>query len=393
VIETRSIANAEFFDTEAARISELSRELAERFLAGGRLLAIGLTPQDLSDAHHVAVEFVHPVIVGKRALPALALRPDELERLATPVDAVIAFGMPARAPDGCLTIGFAPGAATWVFDPPTTEPLIRQELVETLYHVLWETVHVYLEHLGSSGSGAGASGFLYPFLERDAESSLGRVRDDVAASVRAKAREVGALREQTIGDGSHIAAVADVIGERLAAGAKVLALGNGGSATDAADLVADLHALGWPAVDLTADSAILTALANDIGPAVLFQRQVIAHGLPGDVAVAFSTSGGSPNVLEALAEARRRGLVTVAIVGYGGGQITGRLADHVISVDSDYVPRIQEAQATVYHMLCELVPVGPEWARQIRPGTTASNASLLEPSPSPVSTRRLVQRS
>jgi hypothetical protein len=98
-------------------------------------------------------------------------------------------------------------------------------------------------------------------------------------------------------------------------------------------------------------------------------------------------------VLEALAEARRRGLVTVAIVGYGGGQITGRLADHVISVDSDYVPRIQEAQATVYHLLCELVPAGPEWARQIRPGTTASNASLLEPSPSPVSTRRLVQRS
>jgi D-sedoheptulose 7-phosphate isomerase len=127
------------------------------------------------------------------------------------------------------------------------------------------------------------------------------------------------------------------------------------------DLVADLRAAprGWPsrrALDLTDDPAILTALANDIGPAALFQRQVIAYGRPGDVAVALSTSGGSPNVVDALAEARRRGLATIAFVGYGGGRIRDeRLADHVIVTRSEHVPRIQEAQASAYHVLLELV--------------------------------------
>jgi D-sedoheptulose 7-phosphate isomerase len=121
------------------------------------------------------------------------------------------------------------------------------------------------------------------------------------------------------------------------------------------DLVADLEDAGRRAVDLTADSAILTALANDVGPEVVFQRQVIAHGAEGDVALAFSTSGGSANILAALAEARRRGLETVAIVGYDGGQILAEgLADHVVVAPSEYVPRIQEAHATAYHLLCEL---------------------------------------
>jgi D-sedoheptulose 7-phosphate isomerase len=127
------------------------------------------------------------------------------------------------------------------------------------------------------------------------------------------------------------------------------------------DLVADLRAApqGWPerrAIDLTEDSAILTALANDIGPEVLFQRQVIAYGRPGDVAVALSTSGGSANIVAALAEARRRGLATIAFVGYDGGRVAAeRLADHVVVTPSEHIPRIQEAQATAYHALRELV--------------------------------------
>jgi D-sedoheptulose 7-phosphate isomerase len=121
------------------------------------------------------------------------------------------------------------------------------------------------------------------------------------------------------------------------------------------DLVADLQTAGLRALDLTADTAILTALANDVGPEVLFQRQLIAHGRAEDVALAFSTSGGSANILLALAEARRRGLETIAIVGYGGGQIaTEGLADHVIAAPSQYIPRIQEAHATAYHLLCGL---------------------------------------
>jgi len=358
VIEARSEANQRFFAGEAERIAQLSLRLAERFVSGGRLLAIGASAQDQSDAHHVAVEFVHPVIVGKRALPALALRADQLALLADPSDAVIAFGTRASGPPGCLTIGFAPGAAEWVFEPPTDDPFIRQELIETLYHVLWETVHVFLDHLGSSRSGAGDSGFLYPFLEGGA-ADLDAVLRDVSASVLLKAREVADLRERTIGDGEDVMRVAAAVRERLDAGGKLLAFGNGGSATDAMDVVADFEAAGRRALDLSADSAILTALANDVGPEVLFQRQIIAHGRVGDVALALSTSGGSANILAALAEARRRGLETVAIVGYDGGRIAAEgLADYVIVAPSEYIPRIQEAHATAYHLLCELVAAG-----------------------------------
>jgi D-sedoheptulose 7-phosphate isomerase len=355
VIDARRAANERFFAAEADRIAELSLLLAERFLAGGRLIAVATSPQDRSDAHHVAVEFVHPVIVGKRALPAVALRPGQLALLGEPGDAVIAFGEPADAPPGSLTIGFAPGTATWVLDPPSADPFVRQELIETLYHVLWESVHVFLDHLGSSRSGAGSSGFLYPFLERTA-TDLDDVVEDVAASVAIKAAEIADLRARTVGDGSEIARAATTIRDRLAAGGTLLAFGNGGSATDAMDLVADLESAGRRALDLTADASILTALANDVGAEVLFQRQLIAHGRAGDVAVAFSTSGGSSNILRALAEARRREIETIAIVGYDGGRIAAEaLADHVIVAPSQYIPRIQEAQATVYHLLCELV--------------------------------------
>ncbi|HEV7641363.1 MAG TPA: SIS domain-containing protein, partial [Gaiellaceae bacterium] len=234
-------------------------------------------------------------------------------------------------------------------------PFVRQELVETLYHVLWETVHVFLDHLGSSHSGAGGSAFLYPFLEHT-ETDVESLLADVTASVLVKARETGDLRARTIAGAVDLAGAGEALCERLDAGGTVLAFGNGGSATDAMDLVADLRAAGRRALDLTADTAILTALANDVGPEVLFQRQVIAHGRDADVALAFSTSGGSANILLALAEARRRGLETVAVVGYDGGRIAAeRLADHVIVAPSQYIPRIQEAQATVYHLLCERV--------------------------------------
>lgn len=353
MIEARTDANERFFAAEAERIAELALRLAERFLNGGRLLAVGASAQDRSDAHHVAVEFVHPVIVGKRALPALALRREELPLLADSRDAVIAFGLAPAAPRGALTIGFQPGTAAWVFEPRVTDPFVCQELVETLYHVLWESVHVFLDHLGSSKSGGGASGFLYPFLE-DQRMDTEAVLADVAASVEIKAADIRVLRQATVGDGTALHAAGAAIESRLTAGGKVLAFGNGGSATDAADVVADLQSAGGRALDLTADSSILTALANDVGPEVLFQRQVIAHGSEADVAIVFSTSGGSPNILLALAEARRRGLETVAIVGYGGGEIAAEgLAAHIIIAPSEYIPRIQEAHATAYHLICD----------------------------------------
>jgi D-sedoheptulose 7-phosphate isomerase len=348
-LDARSEANERWFAAEADRIARLCLAMAERFARGGRLLAIGGSPQDWSDAHHVAVEFVHPVIVGKRALPALALAPGDAALLAGPDDVAVSFGAPAEL--DCLTVDF--GALTL----PTDDPFVRQELVETTYHLLWELVHVFFDHLATSTAGAGASSFLYPFLERGARD-LEPVVADVRASVLMKAEEIGELRARTLERGDDELAAA---AETIRSGGTLLAFGNGGSATDAMDLVADFRAApqGWagrPALDLTADSAILTALANDVGAEVLFQRQVIAYGRPGDVALAISTSGGSANILAALAEARRRGLHTIALVGYDGGRIAAEgLADHVVVTPSQHIPRIQEAQASAYHVLRELV--------------------------------------
>ena len=253
--------------------------------------------------------------------------------------------------------------------PPTDDPFVAQELVETAYHVLWELVHVFFEHRGllegrTAGRvhDTGASSFLYPFLA-EREHDLEAVVADVARSVVMKAAEVGDLRAQTLSDNrDELVAAARALRSCFDGGGKLLAAGNGGSATDAMDLVADLRGAGtgaWPArpaIDLTEDSAILTALANDIGPEVLFQRQVIAYGRKGDALVTLSTSGGSGNVIEALAEARRRELLTIALVGYDGGRIAAEgLADHVIVTRSQHIPRIQEAQASAYHVLRELV--------------------------------------
>ena len=187
--------------------------------------------------------------------------------------------------------------------------------------------------------------------------------DDVRRSVLMKAEEVGraARADARARAADVLVAAAEALRGRLEAGGKLLALGNGGSATDAMDAVADFRdpPQGWPprrAIDLTEDAAILTAVANDVGPAAIFQRQVIAYAAEGDALLALSTSGGSENVLLALAEARRRGLLTVAMVGYDGGRIAAEgLADHVIVTPSEHIPRIQEAQASAYHALRELV--------------------------------------
>lgn len=364
LIARRIVANQRFFAAEAGRIAELCRLLADRFLAGGRLLACAESAQDCSDARHVAVEFVHPVIVGKRALPALAVASGQLELLADPVDAVIAFGaepsLAAARARGCLTIAFAPGDAEWIIEPASGDPFTDQELVESLYHMLWELVHVFFEHAGRAGRDGGASSFLYPFLSSEGRDEAA-VAADVRESVLMKAREVGELRERTLRDGrAVIEAAAVMLRERLDAGGTLLAFGNGGSATDAMDVVADFRGApqGWAArrcLDLTDDPAILTALANDIGAGSLYSRQLMAFGRPGDVALALSTSGGSANIVEALVEARKQGLATIAMVGYDGGRVAAEhLADFVVCVESENIPRIQEAQASAYHVLHEL---------------------------------------
>jgi D-sedoheptulose 7-phosphate isomerase len=389
LLDRRTEANRAFFAEHAERLARLCHRMAERFARGGRLIALGGTPAARSDARHVAVEFVHPVIVGKRALPAIGLAAEggdltgQLALTARPDDIVIGFGtgedggQTARAladasERGCLTIAFAPAGAEWEFEPPSADPQIRQELVETLYHVLWELVHVFFDHRGllegrdrRPTHGAGASSFLYPFLAEQ-EDDLERVVDDVRRSVLMKADEVADLRRQTLTENRDalVAAAGDLL-ERFGRGGRLLAFGNGGSATDAMDVVADFRnpqsaARRWPAIDLTEDPAILTAIANDIGAEAMFSRQVIAHGQADDMLLAISTSGGSANVIQALAEARRRGLGTIALVGYDGGRVAAEgLADHVVISRSEHIPRIQEAQASAYHALRNLVDDPP----------------------------------
>ena len=380
LLAARTEVNARFFDAEADRLSRLCHLMAERFARGGRLVAFGRSPAARSDARHVAVEFVHPVIVGKRALPALGLAGEggslatQVQLLTRPDDIAMGFGagddggeaaaaIAAARERGCLTIAFAPAGAEWEFVPPTTDGDVAQELVETLYHVLWELVHVFFEHRGllngrseRRSHDAGASSFLYPFLD-EREDQLEPVVADVRRSVLAKAADIGELRAQTLSDNAEVLRHgAAALRLCFARGGKLLALGNGGSATDAMDAVADFRSAGRAAIDLTEDPAILTAIANDIGTDAIFSRQVIAYGAAGDALLALSTSGNSSNVIAALAEGRRRGLGTIAMVGYDGGRVAAEsLADHVVVTRSEHIPRIQEAQASAYHALRALV--------------------------------------
>ncbi|MEM6458139.1 MAG: SIS domain-containing protein [Planctomycetota bacterium] len=149
-----------------------------------------------------------------------------------------------------------------------------------------------------------------------------------------------------------------LIEQALVSGKKILSCGNGGSACDAAHFTAEiagryvLERRGFPAVDLTADHSILTALINDYPPEEVFARQVVAQGAAGDVLCAFTTSGNSANVVRALDAAKDHGLSTVAFLGKGGGACRGR-ADVELVVPHDTTARVQEMHLLLYHTLCE----------------------------------------
>lgn len=365
----RNALTADFFQREAARLALICHQMSERFLAGGRLLSLGRGAA-ATDAQHVTVEFVHPVIVGKRALPAIDLANEfstRLPVLARPVDMVMGFAFPTPDPAvdeslhrvrqmGALTLALTGTTAEHRFDLPVDDPFIAQEIAEILYHVLWETVHVYFEHR-EQGHDVGASSFLYPFLGVE-KQKVEAVVAQVQESMLQKMEEVNDLRARVAE--SEMLAVADIalaIAKRLEKGGTVITLGNGGSATDANDLALDCAVppsdlTPIPALSLAAEPATITAIGNDIGTDAVFVRQLIGQARPADVAIGFSTSGSSPNILAALIEARKRGLLTVAIVGYGGGRVVSEgLADHALVVPSDYIPRIQEVQASLYHTL------------------------------------------
>jgi D-sedoheptulose 7-phosphate isomerase len=426
-VAERALVLDAFLATENEHLAAACHALARSFSRGGTLIAHGCGGAR-SDAAHVAVEFLHPVIVGKRALPAVSLSdPGDLGAVARGDDIVLALAHGPAGPDeaalladarrrGLLTLAMAggdrPADADFAFTVPSDDPAIVQEVQETAYHVLWELVHVFFEHPGLleepcltcgdvavqarvvalAGSAAtvelgGAredvavdlvadelavgdvvlchagvalervsedpTAFLYPFLD-GSEDDLGAVVADVAASTVSKGADTTGLRA-TI-DLQAVQRCATHVKARLEAGGRVLAFGNGGSATDAQDFAYDARTLGWPALALGDDSATVTAVANDVGFENAFSRQIIALGGPGDVALAISTSGSSPSVVAGLEEAQRRGMTTVALLGYDGGR-AARLPglDHVIVIAGDYIPRLQEAQATVYHLLLDAI--------------------------------------
>jgi D-sedoheptulose 7-phosphate isomerase len=363
----------EFFAREARPLAVACREMSERFLAGGRLLAFGRGPY-ATDAQHVSVEFVHPIIVGKRALPALDLSllfRSWLDTILQPDDVVMGFGPPEGDTEvsdalagarqrGAMTFQLPGGSGSYSCQPPTNHPFLHQEIIEILYHTLWETVHVFFEHR-ELGADVGDSAFLYPFLG-DQKQPMEGVVDQVADSIRMKAHEDAKLRARVAREQSEqVVEAARSIHQRVAQGGKLIIFGNGGSATDANDFAIDCvqPPAGYcpiPAISLSMEPANLTAIANDVGIDVIFLRQIVAHARKEDVAVGISTSGSSRNVIMALEEAKKRGLLTVALLGYDGGEILRRgLTDIPLVVQSDYIPRIQEVQASTYHVIRELI--------------------------------------
>ena len=207
---------------------------------------------------------------------------------------------------------------------------------------------------------------LYPFLYPSAPSVVDQsttLLETVKRSTLIKCADVLALRSEMLVEYSEgLSGAARSMADRFARGGKLIAFGNGGSATDADDAASDClsppfaHWRALPALSLPADSATMSAIANDVGLDAGFVRQIAALGTRDDIALGFSTSGSSRNVIAAFVEAKRRGMLTVAFTGYDGGALArSGTVDMCFVARREFVPRIQEGHATLWHVLLELV--------------------------------------
>lgn len=332
--------------------------LARAFTSGRALIVRAPGCED--HAHHVAVEFVHPVVAGARSLPAVAAGPEGSGACSAPF---------AASPDSldinadgrwCHLLIGAPDGGHFDLVIPTDG---GDAATMTGYHLLWELVQVALEHPGLVGgldaSGGDSTGFLYPFLDA-AESDEAGLREALETSAAAKRAASERLAAEAVAaNRSGLETAAAMVGEAVAASRRVLSMGNGGSAADAARLVRLLRARGIDAVSLAGDYAVVSALANDLGAEAVFARQLDALGGGGDVLIGCSTSGASPNLLAAFDRAAAMGMRTVGISGYGGGAFADRAGIEVtLAVASDSVHRIQEAEAALIAKLCRLIGPG-----------------------------------
>jgi D-sedoheptulose 7-phosphate isomerase len=234
-------------------------------------------------------------------------------------------------------------------------------------------VQLFLEQKGLVEERPGVAGevqevdrfsqLFYPFLHEERQESVETLLTEVRHSTLEKSREVAALRLQVCHTCAEaLVETAAAMTRAFGSGKRLLVFGNGGSATDAQNLAADcLHPpladrRALPAMSLTNDVAVLSALANDVGFENIFSRQLIAFGRPGDMALGISTSGNSKNLLAAFETAKRLGLVTIGLAGYDGGQMVhSAMVDYCLVVPSSSVHRIQEVQGTLLHTLWDLV--------------------------------------
>ncbi len=410
----------------ADAVARACYDMAGRFHAGGKLLVFG-NGAGATDAQHIAVEFVHPVIVGKRALPALSLVGDvatvmgvaakhglddvfahQVRVLGDATDIALGVsddgecpnvlrGLEAAHEAGMLTVGLVGGgsdgrggaigasaAVDHCFPVASADPHIVKEMHVTTYHMLWELVHVFFDQprllTGDAEPAPAGDGLesLYPFLY-DGSHSLADALASVAESSAQKVAEIVGLRRSVgLAVAPALARCAAELAACFSAGGKLMAFGNGGSSTDAQDAVHTFFdpppgSPALPALCLTNDAAVVTALSNDIGFEVVFARQVAAFGRPGDVALGISTSGGSANVLQAFARAKALGLCTVGLSGYGGGKMAELdCLDYLFAVPSSSVHRVQEVQTTLYHVLWEVTQAALVAAQPARAAATTA---------------------
>ena len=223
-----------------------------------------------------------------------------------------------------------------------------------------------------SQGGTEAMESLYPFLY-SGTSDLPAVLDQVRASTVAKTEEITGLRRTVCArDAARLERCARDAADRFAAGGRLFAFGNGGSATDAQQLATLFlnpgpDARPLPAFCLANDTSVVTALCNDVGVDVVFARQIAAFGTPRDIAAGLSTSGNSGNLVRAFDEASRRGMLTIGLAGYEGGAMAELDSiDYLFVAPSSSVHRIQEAQTTIYQVLWELASGDP--GRRGEPG-------------------------
>jgi len=188
-------------------------------------------------------------------------------------------------------------------------------------------------------------------------SKMDSLRREIAARLEESARIKRAIAQSNIGEMEQMV---ELIVAAYRAGGKVVLFGNGGSAADAQHIACELvgkfmlERQALPAIALTTNTSTLTAIANDYGYDVTFTRQVEALVNDGDIVIGISTSGNSPNVIDAMKMAQKKGAKTISLTGGKGGQLAG-MADVTLVVPSDITPRIQEAHIAIGHIVCELV--------------------------------------